>query len=241
MLCDASFYYFIGGLQVDITYFDQVRTEIYSLLPPVIGTVMEVGCATGLTLQWLKNDQGAKHTIGVELSPTAAKAAESRCDEVYSINIVDDFLLMKPFENKVNLLLLLDILEHLSDPWQTLGNMKSLLSNDGIVIASIPNVRSIKVLGPLIFKGKWEYAASGILDRTHFRFFTKKSVIELFEKNGFDIIDIRPNGAMDFSKAKTLTGKLVAAFNLATFHQLEGFLANQWLISAKPAATGNLN
>lgn len=115
--------------------------------------------------------------------------------------------------------------------------MKTVLADDGIIIASIPNVRSIKVVGPLLLRGKWEYSNSGILDQTHLRFFTKESALNLFRQNGFDVLAIRANGALDFSKAKTPSGKLAALFNLLSLCLFEGLIANQWLIAARPRAS----
>ena len=64
--------------------------------------------------------------------------------------------------------------------------LTSLLRPRGKVIASIPNVQNLRVLAPLIV-GRWDYRAAGILDRTHLRFFTKRSVIELFNSAGLSV------------------------------------------------------
>lgn len=58
------------------------------------------------------------------------------------------------------------------------------LEKDGNVIVSIPNVRNINVLSQLIVRGKWEYSDDGILDKTHLRFFTRKSAIKMINDAG---------------------------------------------------------
>ncbi len=221
---------------MDSTYYDQARTEIYELLPEKIDFVMEIGCASGRTLQWLREGCGAKHTVGIEMVETAAKEAEERCDEIFVADVTSCESLLRRFEKRVDLLLILDILEHLINPEKALHSIKTVLQNDGIIIASIPNVRSVKVLIPLLFFGEFNYMSSGILDRTHIRFFTKNSIKSLFTKNGFDILTIKANGPLQFSKAKSPAGYLVVLLNYLTFGLFEGFLANQWLVVAKNSA-----
>ena len=77
-----------------------------------------------------------------------------------------------------------DVLEHFVDPSCILGQIKSKLSQHGEIIASIPNVRHWSVLRDLL-EGRWDYVDAGILDRTHLRFFTKSSLVEMFKTAGF--------------------------------------------------------
>lgn len=84
-----------------------------------------------------------------------------------------------------------DVLEHLLYPWEDLKKIRPKLSENGILVSSIPNVRYSKNIFNILFKRDWKYTESGILDSTHFRFFTKKSVKHLFEKSGYAIISIK--------------------------------------------------
>ncbi len=219
------------------TYFSQVREEIQPLLPPKVNRVLEIGCGTGTTLKWLKENNFANYTIGFEVSKAAASQASLQCDEVIVGNIEKKTEILKKFEKSIDLLLLLDVLEHLNDPWKVLEYCKILLSENGVVIASIPNVRSIKVLIPLVFYGQWNYQHSGILDRTHLRFFTKESSIKLFKKTGYEVARVIGNGSLSLTDAKTLKGSITAIFNILTLNIFEQFIANQYLILAKPLPT----
>jgi len=67
---------------------------------------------------------------------------------------------------------------------------RSLLSPEGVVVASIPNIRSFPTIWQLMFHARWEYQDSGILDRTHLRFFTKSSIVGMFEREGFALESI---------------------------------------------------
>jgi len=85
------------------------------------------------------------------------------------------------------------VLEHLANPWTVLSRLRSKLSGDGVLIASIPNVAHYKVVVPLLLHGAWNYTDEGILDRTHLRFFNKKTAICLFEKTGYSVQKILAN------------------------------------------------
>lgn len=89
-------------------------------------------------------------------------------------------------------IILADVLEHLEDPLSTLRRLRGYLSPKGIVVASIPNVRYYGVINMLV-EGRWKYEDSGILDRTHLRFFTRKEMESLFRDAGFEITGICGN------------------------------------------------
>jgi 2-polyprenyl-3-methyl-5-hydroxy-6-metoxy-1,4-benzoquinol methylase len=80
-----------------------------------------------------------------------------------------------------------DVLEHLNDPWGTFARYLQWLKPGGYVVASIPNVRNIALLFNLIVRGRWRYEDSGLLDRTHLRFFTRREIIDLFSASGLQI------------------------------------------------------
>ena len=77
------------------------------------------------------------------------------------------------------------------NPYDVLTNIKTKLRDGGIIVCSIPNVRHVRVLRDLLFKKQWKYEDDGILDRTHLRFFTKKSIIDMFNELNYQIIKIK--------------------------------------------------
>ncbi|MDQ1265498.1 MAG: hypothetical protein QG635_649, partial [Bacteroidota bacterium] len=84
-----------------------------------------------------------------------------------------------------------DVLEHFTYPDVVLAKCCNLLKSEGYVVSSIPNVRYIGNLKELLFEKDWRYKKEGgILDYTHFRFFTKKSIKRLFEEAGYEIMKI---------------------------------------------------
>jgi 2-polyprenyl-3-methyl-5-hydroxy-6-metoxy-1,4-benzoquinol methylase len=91
-------------------------------------------------------------------------------------------------ERKFDLIMLHDVLEHLRDPELMLRDCRELLKPHGIVAVSVPNVANITVRLALLF-GQFEYRPRGILDRTHLRFFTRKSAHRLLEECGYEVIE----------------------------------------------------
>jgi 2-polyprenyl-3-methyl-5-hydroxy-6-metoxy-1,4-benzoquinol methylase len=150
--------------------------------------VIDFGCATGYFAQFLK--QRGCYVVGVELNPEAAKMAEHYCDEVFVADL--DFVSVPEIlrDQKFEVAVFGDVLEHLRDPWRVLEETRQLLQPGGFVVASIPNIAHGAVRLSLL-QGHFEYADLGLLDNTHLRFFTRKTVQELFERAGYtvDIID----------------------------------------------------
>lgn len=203
-------------------YFNRVRREIEPLLPRQAKQVLEVGCGAGATLHWLRASGRALHTTGIEIAPRAAEIARTRVDH----------LLLGPVETQLeglapasfDLLLCLDVLEHLVDPWRVLRALREKLKPGAMVIVSLPNVRHHQVLMPLLWRGQWRYQEAGLLDRTHLRFFGRRSARELLQQAGLDIRAERSTGHRpgdgDFWK------------NLLTLGALSDFFTWQFLLSA---------
>jgi 2-polyprenyl-3-methyl-5-hydroxy-6-metoxy-1,4-benzoquinol methylase len=167
-------------------YFDQARREIEPLLPARSARVLEVGCGTGATLQWLQQQGRCGRTVGIEIFESAAAVARGRVDEVHVGNAEN--LAAGLFEHaSFDLVLCLDVLEHMQDPWAFVQQVHGLLKPGGTLIASIPNVRHVRVVLPLLLAGRWRYEESGILDATHLRFFTRASALALVSPPGMKV------------------------------------------------------
>ncbi|MCE1183141.1 MAG: class I SAM-dependent methyltransferase [Rhodocyclales bacterium] len=150
-------------------YFRLVRKDITPLLPAHVERVLEIGCGTGATLAWLKNEGRADWVGGIELNPAAAALARPRLNLLLAGDVDRQIEQLPP--QSIDLILCLDVLEHLVDPWQTLQRIESRLRPGGQLIVSLPNIRHYSVLLPLLLRGRWQYAPAGIMDRTHLRFF----------------------------------------------------------------------
>lgn len=173
-------------------YYQKVRKEILPLIPQDIHSVLEIGCGFGNTLEYLKSNLGLRWIGGVEISDRAVQEAKLKLDCM----IQGDVEAMElPFKkNSIDIILLLDVLEHLRDPWKMLRRLHPLLTDEGAIIASIPSVRHYSVILPLLFRGEWRYRQEGILDATHLRFFTRNSAIQLMESSGLSVDKIIASG-----------------------------------------------
>ena len=175
----------------DIKYYSHLRQEIIALVEGEGNKILDIGCGEGITGAELKRVGRAKEVIGVEICEPVALKAKEILDNV----IVGDFqtISLSYPEGFFDYIILGDVLEHLSDPWKTLKKLKRYLSSTGYIIASIPNISYWEVLKDLILFDRWNYVDAGILDETHLRFFTRKSIVELFESSGLIIIELIPH------------------------------------------------
>jgi 2-polyprenyl-3-methyl-5-hydroxy-6-metoxy-1,4-benzoquinol methylase len=163
-------------------YYRFVRREIMPLLPRNATRILEVGAGAGATLKWLKSLYPVIETTAVELNPTLLDELKRNADVVIVGPIDEIFGQLKTYD----LILLLDVLEHLPDSSKTLQRLTKLLKPGGQVIVSVPNIAHLSVSIPLLLQRRFDYQEAGILDRTHLRFFVENTAIELL--NGADLI-----------------------------------------------------
>ena len=169
------------------------------------GKVLELGCAGGATGKLLKERLPVQSYVGIDISQEAADIAKNHLDRVIVANIEETDLSsehgLKPGE--FDLLLALDVLEHLYDPWNILAELSCYLRPGGYVVASLPNIQNIAIVQDLI-KGNWQYQDAGILDATHLRFFTLEASEKMFSGAGFTMRRIEHviNPSLDMEKVK---------------------------------------
>ena len=146
--------------------------------------VLELGCASGAMTKAIV-EHGCRVT-GVEFDPTAAEQARVYADRVIIANLEEPESLNEIADERFDVILAGDVLEHLRDPAPILAKVATMLTDDGYIVASVPNVAHGSVRLSLL-EGRWDYTDNGLLDRTHLRFFTKSTVDELFTGAGLRI------------------------------------------------------
>ena len=172
---------------LDLANANDPRTLALRLIPPG-KTVLELGPATGRVTRIL-SERGCK-VVAVERDAAMSPNLERYCSRVI-VGDVERLSLEEVFgEQRFDVILAGDFLEHLAHPLELLRGLKEYLSVDGYVVASIPNIAHGSVRLSLL-EGRFEYKDIGILDRTHLRFFTLDSILSLFSDAGFAIVDVQ--------------------------------------------------
>jgi|SRR5579862_7675872 SAM-dependent methyltransferase len=206
-------------VQAGGAYYQELRHHMLALVRGKPKRILEIGCASGQTLAYMR-DQGADLVVGIECSPDAAAIAKSRGVEKIIVGDIERMEVdLEP--SSFDLLIAGHVLEHLADPWTALRRLRRFLRPGGQLVGGLPNIRCQSVLLPLLFRGKWEYQPSGIMDWTHLRFFSRQTIQDLLEKTGFIVECIVP----EFGPKSKLA-------NSATLTIFQNFLAFAYNISA---------
>lgn len=155
----------------------------------LVGTdqrVLEVGCCNGSFGAELV--KAGNRVTGVDAAPSVPLTAGYQ--NVYT---ADPEAGLGPLTQsasgpvgKFDRVLMLDILEHLRDPSNLLENCKKVLAERGRVVLSVPNSVNLTVRLMVLF-GSFEYSDRGILDWSHLRFFTARSIQALLKRHGYKI------------------------------------------------------
>jgi 2-polyprenyl-3-methyl-5-hydroxy-6-metoxy-1,4-benzoquinol methylase len=165
--------------------YDFNRVEMESYVPHDAKTILDVGCSTGKFGELLEA-RGGVTVVGVEPDARSAELAEHRITSVVN-GLFPDVEAALIRGDGYDAITFNDVLEHMPQPELALAAARRLLASGGVVVASIPNVRHITALGPLLVRGDWRYTDVGILDRTHLRFFTRSSIEAFFGGEGWRI------------------------------------------------------
>lgn len=160
--------------------------------------VLELGAAGGHVTAKLRA-QGCQ-VVAVEYDaaalPDLAQVAETVVQADLDTLSASALLPYAPFDG----IIATDVLEHLRDPERVVTLLASLLRDDGMLVVSLPNVAHGDVRLALL-SGRFQQTASGLLDRTHLRFFTRESAQELLERHGFAVGEVvrtrRPVGSTE--------------------------------------------
>ena len=146
-------------------------------------TVLDVGCAVGMLGQYLTEHQGCS-VDGIEGNAEAAEIARPFYRRV-AVTDLESAVLRDVWEGvRYDRIVCADVLEHLRDPGQVLCQLSDLLAPSGKLLISIPNIAHVGVFLELL-SGDFRYREEGLLDRTHLRFFTRRSFLYFLAENGF--------------------------------------------------------
>ncbi len=165
-------------------YYQQPRNELLDYINEDVKFVLDVGCAGGTFGKLLKTERNCV-VWGIEPSEAMAKEAAQHLDKVINDTFSEN---LSELDGKLfDVICFNDVLEHMVNPNAALKVAQRFLSKNGYIVASIPNVLYFPVISQLVFQQDWKYAEYGVLDNTHLRFYTKKSMVRMFEDCGFEV------------------------------------------------------
>ena len=167
------------------SYYRHARREILPLIPSNTVHILDVGCGDGATASLLKQSKLCQSASGIELMPVPAETARQSLDHVWQGAVEDHLASLPP--QRYDVVLCLDVLEHLLDPGMVLQTLTKSLTPNGVVIISLPNMQHYSVTLPLLFCGRWKLTDSGLQDRTHLRWFTRSAARAMIEQAGLKI------------------------------------------------------
>jgi SAM-dependent methyltransferase len=214
---------------------DRHNPDLLRLMSKNLKRVVEVGCSSGaLARAYIAENSGCEYT-GIEIDAEYAEQAKTVCSSVICANVEtmseSTFLSLFPSDCWV----FGDSLEHLLDPWALLKRMRGHLQADARIIACIPNAQHWSVQARLNC-GAFRYEDQGLLDRTHLRWFTRITIIELFQSTGYQIVEGFSRVADEPARQNVLPSIRAMAAATGTDPQLaeNDSLAVQYVVKAAP-------
>lgn len=215
------------------SYFEYERREMLGLIPDHARRLIDVGCGTGRFGRLLKQERGAE-VWGVEPSARACREAENCLDRVLHGEFGESLPLPK---RAFDVVVFNDVLEHMVNPWAALEFAKQLLTEKGVIVASIPSIRHFPTLWRLVVRQDWTYQEAGTLDRTHLRFFTRRTIERLFLDTGYRIellSGIRSFHSMDGDSDSDRLWRYFKLFNMLTVGYINDMKFLQYAVRARP-------
>ena len=210
--------------RVAYSYLERPNRSVLALLERRVlrarpdATILDAGCGCGANARIVRARWPEARVIGIEPNAGAAAAAREVCDRVFH-GTLEEWMASGEDVPTIDAVVLSDVLEHIADPVQWLRTTASLPKlADATWIISVPNFgvwyNRLRTLA-----GRFDYAWSGLYDRTHLRFYTRKSIRRLLEYCGFELIAMRGTASIVQSAApllrKGFAGELEAGDHLA--------------------------
>lgn len=196
--------------------------------------VLDVGCGKGFLAEELARN--GNRVTGVdalppeEVRPSVERYFQTELDQGIA------GIVPQAGAGTFDRVLLLDVLEHMKDSGRLLTECKAALKSTGLMVVSLPNVANITVRLKLLF-GQFDYQERGIMDKTHLRWFTRRTARKLLEVHGCQIVEERmTNMPVDLALGISPTSFLAKAIHrvLRVFTVLmPGLMGYQILLVAR--------
>lgn len=214
------------------TIYAGINDPVLSFVPLSADRILDIGCGSGNMGECLRKARD-REVVGITYSAEEAALASERLTAVHvaDLNDVD----LAPL-GKFDCVIMSHVLEHLFAPDEFLRRLRVVLTTDAVILVALPNVvmwrQRIQFLA-----GRWRYTDTGILDRTHFRFFDLCSSAELLEESGYEILKRRCDGRFPLIwPFRKFMGSWSGRVDRFTSELMPGLFALQFLYLARVKA-----
>lgn len=211
---------FVGSVKQG--YHDLVRHDVLELVSTGEHNVLDIGGGVGACAAYLKSCGKATRATVVDL---VGDNCLPEIDAAYGGDLEDPELLARVSEEQgpFDVILCLDVLEHLKDPWSVVSLAHKILKPGGILVVSVPNVRNYRLVVPLVLRNQFQLTEKGLMDRTHLRWFVRDTAIDLVTGSGLKLEKVVDH----------FEGPKKELFNKLTFGLFSSFLTIQFYLSAR--------
>lgn len=177
-----------GGLSAT-RYTQQKAPDAVVRVAALVGreaSVLEIGPATGNLTRIISVDQRCEVTA-IEIDAAAAERVRPLCKQTHVADLESVELATLLGDQKFDVVTFGDVLEHLRSPVAALKKVKPFIADGGCVVLSVPNIAHASVVYELAH-GRFDYRPTGLLDVTHIRFFTRKSLLQLIDDANYVVV-----------------------------------------------------
>ena len=148
--------------------------------------VLELGSGPGSITKHMKFELNCD-VVALEIDEQAIIKLSPFCEKVFQADLNDlNWPELLKNEKKFDVIVIADVLEHIYDPWTTVKRLPDLLSDDGYIVISLPHAGHSSVIASLLLES-FDYGDSGLLDKTHIRFFGLKNIQSLLNDADLNI------------------------------------------------------
>ncbi len=215
------------GTVADRNYQSDYNPEIVRWVPDDAATILDVGCGAGGNAAFL-----ARRGVvvdGVTLSGAEADQAGTWCRRVYLHDLEQGL----PAEHggPYDAIICSHVLEHICFPQQLLGDIRSRLRSGGRLVIAVPNLFYFRNRINLLM-GRFEYEQGGIMDDTHFRWYTLPTLNRLLATQGFRVLHSYGAGNIPLGPIRKLAPSLCRNADLAACRAIPGLFGAQLLTVA---------
>jgi 2-polyprenyl-3-methyl-5-hydroxy-6-metoxy-1,4-benzoquinol methylase len=160
----------------------QKNQAVIDLIPVGTKKILDLGCGTGTIADFLDKTISIH---GITISEKEYEISKTRLNKVFMFNLENG--LPENIDTDYDLVIASHVLEHIACADKLLSGVKGVLKPDGAILVALPNIMHYTYRFKLIW-GNFEYEDTGVMDRSHLRWYTYKSARKMLTDNGFYII-----------------------------------------------------